>query len=563
MADVAFNEVDKVYDNGVQAVFDLSLDIARRRVPRARRPVGLRQDDRAAHGRRARGHLRRHVSIGGRVVNDVSPKERDIAMVFQNYALYPHLTVAENIAFGLRLRKTPKSVINERVAWAAKLLDLTPYLDRRPKELSGGQRQRVAMGRAIVRQPQVFLMDEPLSNLDAKLRVQMRADIAKLQHELGDDDDLRHARPGRGDDDGRPRRRDEQGRAAAGRRAAAPLRPAREPLRRGLHRHAADEPARGDGRRRTAACRVDARRAARCAIADEALAQLPAASASYDGRNVDRRRPRRATSTRRRAGPTCRQIHGARRARRGARRASRWRTSRSTRARSRARRTRSTRRSRGRRARGERRRLAAEPRRLVPAARPAPARRRGRRSRSTRATCTSSTKIGCAAPLARAVAALRGARARRAPSRRRHAPAPPTGAQLRALSQPPTQTLARVAADLLRDARPVRERRPGERPRRPDRPAHEDRLDPTDTGYYHGGDLQGLTGDCTTVQARDQGPRLHRALGDAAVLQNDAFENGSAGYHGYWGARLHDRRPAPRHRPGLRRPRRPARTRSG
>ena len=156
------------------------------------------------------------LSIGGRVVNDVSPKERDIAMVFQNYALYPHLSVAENIAFGLRLRKEPtRQIINERVTWAAKMLDLTPYLDRRPKELSGGQRQRVAMGRAIVRQPQVFLMDEPLSNLDAKLRVQMRADIAKLQRELGVDDDLRHARPGRGDDDGRPRRRDEQRRACS------------------------------------------------------------------------------------------------------------------------------------------------------------------------------------------------------------------------------------------------------------------------------------------------------------------------------------------------------------
>src|SRR3954467_14660166 len=98
------------------------------------------------------------LAIGGRVVNDVAPKERDIAMVFQNYALYPHMSVAENIAFGLRLRKAPKATINERVAWAAKLLDLTPYLDRKPKELSGGQRQRVAMGRAIVRHPQVFLM---------------------------------------------------------------------------------------------------------------------------------------------------------------------------------------------------------------------------------------------------------------------------------------------------------------------------------------------------------------------------------------------------------------------
>jgi multiple sugar transport system ATP-binding protein len=124
------------------------------------------------------------ISIGERVVNNLSPKDRDIAMVFQNYALYPHLSVADNIAFGLRLRKIPKNVVNDRVAWAAKLLDLTPYLARKPRELSGGQRQRVAMGRAIVRNPQVFLMDEPLSNLDAKLRVQMRAEIAKLQHEL-------------------------------------------------------------------------------------------------------------------------------------------------------------------------------------------------------------------------------------------------------------------------------------------------------------------------------------------------------------------------------------------
>src|SRR5207248_4570515 len=118
-------------------------------------------------------------------VNELTPKERDVAMVFQNYALYPHLSVYENIAFGLRLRKAPKDEVHRQVTWAAKMLDLAPYLDRKPKQLSGGQRQRVAMGRAIVRQPQVFLMDEPLSNLDAKLRVQMRADIAHLQRELG------------------------------------------------------------------------------------------------------------------------------------------------------------------------------------------------------------------------------------------------------------------------------------------------------------------------------------------------------------------------------------------
>jgi multiple sugar transport system ATP-binding protein len=122
--------------------------------------------------------------IGERVVNTLTPKERDVAMVFQNYALYPHLSVYENIAFGLRLRKETTDEVHRRVAWAARMLDLAPYLDRKPKQLSGGQRQRVAMGRAIVRQPQVFLMDEPLSNLDAKLRVQMRADIAQLQHDL-------------------------------------------------------------------------------------------------------------------------------------------------------------------------------------------------------------------------------------------------------------------------------------------------------------------------------------------------------------------------------------------
>jgi multiple sugar transport system ATP-binding protein len=185
MADVAFNEVDKIYDNGVQAVFALTLDIHDGEFLVLVGPSGCGKTTALRMVAGLEDISDGTLSIGGRVVNDVSPKERDIAMVFQNYALYPHLSVGENIAFGLRLRKAPKAVINERVAWAAKMLDLTPYLDRKPKELSGGQRQRVAMGRAIVRQPQVFLMDEPLSNLDAKLRVQMRADIAKLQRELG------------------------------------------------------------------------------------------------------------------------------------------------------------------------------------------------------------------------------------------------------------------------------------------------------------------------------------------------------------------------------------------
>jgi multiple sugar transport system ATP-binding protein len=124
------------------------------------------------------------IFIGGRLVNEVAPKDRDIAMVFQSYALYPHLTVRENLAFGLKMRKMPKPQIEERVAEVAKLLGLGDLLDRKPKALSGGQRQRVAMGRAIVRRPQVFLFDEPLSNLDAKLRVQMRTEIARLHQRL-------------------------------------------------------------------------------------------------------------------------------------------------------------------------------------------------------------------------------------------------------------------------------------------------------------------------------------------------------------------------------------------
>ena len=129
-------------------------------------------------------------------------------MVFQNYALYPHMDVFDNMAFGLRQRRLAKTEIERRVLWASRTLGLEETLRKKPRTLSGGQRQRVAMGRAIVREPQAFLMDEPLSNLDAKLRVEMRAEILRIQRDLGDDDDLRHARPDRGDDDGRPRRRD-------------------------------------------------------------------------------------------------------------------------------------------------------------------------------------------------------------------------------------------------------------------------------------------------------------------------------------------------------------------
>jgi multiple sugar transport system ATP-binding protein len=184
MAEVAFQEVEKVYENGFHAVHGLSLDIRDGEFLVLVGPSGCGKTTALRMVAGLEEITEGEVRIGDRVVNSLGPKERDVAMVFQNYALYPHLSVYENIAFGLRLRREAKEEIERRVTWAAQLLDLVQFLDRKPKQLSGGQRQRVAMGRAIVRQPQVFLMDEPLSNLDAKLRVQMRADIAKLQHDL-------------------------------------------------------------------------------------------------------------------------------------------------------------------------------------------------------------------------------------------------------------------------------------------------------------------------------------------------------------------------------------------
>src|SRR6188508_3669685 len=184
MADVIFDKVEKVYDNDVTAVHDLSLEIGDGEFVVLVGPSGCGKTTALRMVAGLEDITDGKISIGERVVNDLTPKDRDIAMVFQNYALYPHLSVADNIGFGLRLRHTPKEEVEERVAWAANFLGLTPYLNRRPKELSGGQRQRVAMGRAIVRKPQVFLMDEPLSNLDAKLRVQMRAEISAVVRSL-------------------------------------------------------------------------------------------------------------------------------------------------------------------------------------------------------------------------------------------------------------------------------------------------------------------------------------------------------------------------------------------
>ncbi len=185
MAGVTFDGVAKVYPDGTEAVSDLSLDITDGEFMVLVGPSGCGKTTalRMVAGLEdiSRGQLR----IGDRVVNNVPSRDRDIAMVFQSYALYPHLSVYENIAFGLRLNRTPKAEVDKRVQEAGRVLGLTQFLKRKPRALSGGQRQRVAMGRAIVRQPKAFLMDEPLSNLDAKLRVQMRAEISRLQTDLG------------------------------------------------------------------------------------------------------------------------------------------------------------------------------------------------------------------------------------------------------------------------------------------------------------------------------------------------------------------------------------------
>ena len=185
MANVTFEGVSKVFGDGTRAVDRLDLEIGNGEFMVLVGPSGCGKTTALRMVAGLEEISDGVVRIGGRVVNDLSPKSRDIAMVFQSYALYPHLTVRDNVAFPLKIRRTPRDEIRRRVQEAARILDLEPLLDRKPRALSGGQRQRVAMGRAIVREPAVFLMDEPLSNLDAKLRVQMRADIKKIQKNLG------------------------------------------------------------------------------------------------------------------------------------------------------------------------------------------------------------------------------------------------------------------------------------------------------------------------------------------------------------------------------------------
>ncbi len=185
MASLSLEHIDKTYPNGFKAVKDFNLDIADKEFIIFVGPSGCGKSTTLRMIAGLEDISGGTLKIDGKVMNDVEPKDRDIAMVFQNYALYPHMTVFDNMAFGLKLRKVPKDQIKKQVEEAAKILDLDKLLDRKPKALSGGQRQRVAMGRAIVRNPKVFLMDEPLSNLDAKLRVQMRTEISKLHQRLG------------------------------------------------------------------------------------------------------------------------------------------------------------------------------------------------------------------------------------------------------------------------------------------------------------------------------------------------------------------------------------------
>ncbi len=185
MASLSLRNVYKRYPGGVTAVSDFNLEIKDKEFIILVGPSGCGKSTTLRMVAGLEEISDGEVYIGDRLVNDVAPKDRDIAMVFQNYALYPHMTVFDNMAFGLKLRKTPKDEIKRRVEEAARILDIAHLLERKPKALSGGQRQRVALGRAIVREPKVFLLDEPLSNLDAKLRAQMRTEISKLHQRLG------------------------------------------------------------------------------------------------------------------------------------------------------------------------------------------------------------------------------------------------------------------------------------------------------------------------------------------------------------------------------------------
>ena len=207
MAAVQLERVRKVYGGRHIAVADASFDVADSELIVLVGPSGCGKSTLLRIIAGLDSPSSGTVRIGGRIVNDVAPKDRDIAMVFQSYALFPHMTVAENLSFSLKLRGHSRAEVERRVRESAEVLGLTELLQRRPRQLSGGQRQRVALGRALVRDPEVFLLDEPLSNLDAKLRLAMRTEIAKLHRRLLRDHDLRHPRSDRSDDAGAADRR--------------------------------------------------------------------------------------------------------------------------------------------------------------------------------------------------------------------------------------------------------------------------------------------------------------------------------------------------------------------
>ena len=209
MAKVVLSDVCKVYGGKVKAVKEFSLEIKDGEFVVLVGPSGCGKSTTLRMIAGLEEITSGKIYIGDRLVNDLEPKDRNIAMVFQNYALYPHMSVYDNLGYSLRCFGEKKDVIEKKVHEVAKMLDIEEFLDRKPKELSGGQRQRVALGRCLIRDPEVFLFDEPLSNLDAKLRVQMRSEISRLHQRIGGDLRLRHPRPDRGDDDGRQDRRHE------------------------------------------------------------------------------------------------------------------------------------------------------------------------------------------------------------------------------------------------------------------------------------------------------------------------------------------------------------------
>ena len=294
MATLSLEQVTKVFDNGVEAVSSLDLFVEEGEFVVLVGPSGCGKTTALRMVAGLEEVTAGTIRLDGNAVNDLSAKERDVAMVFQNYALYPHLNVLQNIAFSLRVGGMPKHERERKAREVAEMLGLTEVVLRKPGQLSGGQRQRVAMGRALVREPAVFLMDEPLSNLDASLRVQMRGEVLRVPAASRSRDPLRHPRPDGGDDDGRSGRGPPRRQAPAARRAAGALREPREPVRRLVHRLAGDEPVRGDGLGACGSARPVARVAA-VALPAELVRRRPGLAAAEGRKLVAGIRPEHLT----------------------------------------------------------------------------------------------------------------------------------------------------------------------------------------------------------------------------------------------------------------------------